>query len=82
MGNSSKKFRKTFWKTFRSELGNTFSPRFFISILILLVIFIPIAILTHDLSKRTQVLIILPIAAVLKYTLTNYMRTGSFFEEN
>jgi hypothetical protein len=64
-------------------MGNT-SKTFgsiFIAILIVLIIFIPLAILLHDLSKRVQVLIMLPIAAILKYILINYVRSGNFFDE-
>ncbi len=64
-------------------MGNTSNTfvRIFIAIFIVLIIFIPLAILIHDLSKRVQVLIMLPIAAILKYTLTNYVRSGNFLDE-
>ena len=64
-------------------MGNTSNTfvRIFIAIFIVLIIFIPLAILIHDLSKRVQVLIMLPIAAILKYALTNYVRSGNFLDE-
>jgi len=64
-------------------MGNTSNTfvRIFIAIFIVLIIFIPLAILIHDLSKRVQVLIMLPIAAILKYTLTNYVRSSNFLDE-